>query len=96
MPARQAHRRAGDACAAANLAGIVALFLFAVTLPSAASADQAQDLFSTSAKASTETVDHDAWNRILKTYVKPGSDGLNRVDYTALNQDGLQPLRAYI
>ncbi len=41
-------------------------------------------------------VDHSAWDRLLKTYVKPGTDGLNRVDYAAFKRDGHAALKAYI
>jgi len=72
------------------------MFLFAAGLPGPAHADSAQDLFRTPASGSAETVNHAAWDQILKTYVKPGADGLNRVDYAALKAKDLPSLRAYI
>ncbi len=41
-------------------------------------------------------VDHAAWDRLLKTYVKPGADGLNRVDYAAFKRNDQAALKAYI
>jgi hypothetical protein len=83
-----ARRRAG------RLAGLF-IVLFA-GVPVAALAGTAQDLFTTHAEGTGEPVDHSAWERLLKAYVKPGADGLNRVDYTALKAEGLPALRDYI
>jgi len=55
-----------------------------------------QDLIATAARGSSATVDHSVWDRLLKTYVKKGSDGLNRVDYAAFKKDGQADLKAYI
>jgi uncharacterized protein DUF547 len=46
--------------------------------------------------AAAESVDHSAWNSLLKTYVKPGADGLNRVDYVAFKKNGHAALKAYL
>ncbi len=43
-----------------------------------------------------ETVDHAAWTKLLETYVKPGPDGLNRVDYAAFKAAGHPALKAYL
>jgi hypothetical protein len=59
-------------------------------------ADTPQDLFAKAATGSQQTVDHSAWDRLLKTYVKPGPDGLNRVDYTAFKSEGHAALKDYI
>ena len=80
-----------------RLAGlIVAISVFAAGMPAVAHGASAQDLFRTPAAGSVETVEHSAWDQILKTYVKPGADGLNRVDYAALKAEGLPLVRAYI
>jgi len=80
-----------------RLAGFVlAVFVFGASLPAVARSDPAQDLFRTPAAGSTEVVDHAPWDQLLQTYVKPGADGLNRVDYAALKADGLPALRSYI
>lgn len=84
-------------CRSSQLAGfLVAISVFAAGLPALAHGKTPQDLFGTSAEGSTQVVDHAAWGRLLQTYVKPGADGLNRVDYAALKAKGLPSLRAYI
>ena len=50
----------------------------------------------TSDAAAAESVDHSAWDRLLKAYVKQGSDGLNRVNYSAFKKDRHAALKAYI
>jgi len=42
------------------------------------------------------TVDHVAWDKLLKAYVKPGSDGINRVDYDAFKKSGHRALKDYV
>jgi hypothetical protein len=55
-----------------------------------------EDLFRFAAVGSTQTVAHGAWDRLLKDYVRPGLDGLSRVDYAALKSGGRETLKAYI
>jgi hypothetical protein len=83
-----ARRRAG------RLAALFVVLLAA--LPAATFAGAAQDLFSTHAEGAAETIDHSAWDHLLKTYVKGGADGLNRVDHASLKAEGLPALRDYI
>lgn len=84
-------------CPSGRFAGFVlAVFVFGASLPAVARSDPAQDLFRRPAAGSTEVVDHAPWDQLLQTYVKPGADGLNRVDYAALKADGLPALRSYI
>jgi hypothetical protein len=83
-----ARRRAG------RLAALFVVLLAAV--PAAAFAGAAQDLFATPAEGATATIDHSAWDSLLKAYVKEGADGLNRVDYASLKAEGLPALRDYI
>ena len=45
---------------------------------------------------STRTVDHAPWGRFLKTYVKPGSDGSNRVAYGAVTEADEKDLHDYL
>jgi hypothetical protein len=75
---------------------VVALSVFGAAVPTVAYGDPAQDLFRAPAEGSTEIVDHAPFDQLLQTYVKPGADGLNRVDYAALKKGGLQSLRSYI
>lgn len=42
------------------------------------------------------TVDHDAWDRLLATYLRPGSDGLTRVDYRSWKAHGRPGLEGYL
>ena len=39
------------------------------------------------AHAATDGLSHDAWGDILESYVTPGPEGINRVDYDALKND---------
>ena len=45
---------------------------------------------------STQTVDHAAWGKFLKTYVKPGSDGVNRVAYGTITDADKESLHNYL
>jgi hypothetical protein len=75
--------------ASAGLLGLMAVF-------GTASAQTPKELFSTAASGSAKTVDHSAWDALLKSYVKPGPDGLNRVDYVAFKDEGHGALKDYI
>ena len=48
------------------------------------------------APASTQTVDHAPWGKFLKTYVKPGGDGANRVAYGTVNEADKKSLHDYL
>lgn len=61
-----------------------------------AAAQTPEELFSVSDEASTVKIDHSSWDGLLKTYVKPDADGLNRVDYAAFKASGHQDLKAYV
>ena len=76
--------------------GIVLLAVSVVMTSGEASADAAQDLFAGAAASSSQPVDHSVLDRLLKTYVKPGSDGMNRVDYAAVKRGGHGELKFYI
>lgn len=71
-------------CLFAVAVGVVVIF--GVPLCSVASASELTDLFREAAPGSAKTVDHSEWDRLLKAYVKPGADGLNRVDYAAFKR----------
>ena len=45
---------------------------------------------------STQTVDHTPWGKFLKTYVKPGSDGTNRVAYGTVTEAHKKDLHDYL
>lgn len=46
--------------------------------------------------ASTATVDHSSWDRMLKAYVKPDGTGLNRVAYGSWKASDHKALKAYV
>ncbi len=71
------------------------LSLFAQTQYS--SADDGVTAYSAKySKASTETVDHSVWTRMLGQYVSPGAHGLNLVDYAAWKAADHKNLKAYL
>ncbi len=78
-------------------AGAAATLLVANALTSRAhaAADPAS-LIAKSAAGSGVNVDHQAWDALLKAYVKPGSDGLNRIDYAGFKRSGHGELKAYL
>lgn len=76
----------------ATLAFFAILFI-AVT---AANARDLHEQFAAHDPHSTRTVDHSAWDRILKAHIRPGEDGLNRFNYAGLKKQGLGELRTYI
>lgn len=45
---------------------------------------------------SSETLDHSLWDRILRTYLKPGPDGVNRFAYGAVSSGDRDLLASYI
>jgi hypothetical protein len=63
---------------------------------SAAAAGEPADLFQTAASGPAQIVDHSGWSRLLKSYVRLGADGLNRVDYAAFKSSGHGELKLYI
>jgi hypothetical protein len=73
-----------------------ALVIFCILARGAANANEMLEPFKESGASPRRTVDHSAWDRLLKAYVKPGADGVNRVDYTAFKRGGREPLNAYI
>ncbi len=84
--------RAG-AVASATLA-LACLAVVANALPVAAAA--ITDNFTTYRAGSAAAVDHSAWDRLLKSYVRPASDGVNRVDYKAFKASGHRELKDYV
>ncbi|MEQ1616106.1 MAG: DUF547 domain-containing protein [Hyphomicrobiaceae bacterium] len=71
----------------------LAICIPAVTVVHAADANPA---FKRLAAGSTTTVDHAAWDRLLKAYVVSGADGLNRVAYARFKAEGHAALKAYV
>ena len=73
----------------------IAVFGLAVSA-AAQGATTPKALFAKAAIGSQKAVDHSVWDGLLKTYVKPQPDGLNRVDYAAFKRDGHGALKTYI
>lgn len=73
-----------------------ALLAALVVVAPAASAQLASDIIGRSNPKSSLKVDHTALSALLKTYVKPASDGVNRVDYTAFKAGGHKALKRYL
>ena len=72
-----------------KMAAVAAAAAFATTLGWASSAGAADTnpAFKRVTSGSTATVDHSAWDKLLKAYVVAGADGLNRVVYTKLKAE---------
>lgn len=79
----------------ARLPALLAVLNLAFFQTSAANAEPA-GIVSDYTAGSQVVVDHSTWDRLLKTHVKAGADGLNRVDYRAFQAAGQQDLKAYI
>lgn len=73
-------------------ATVTAAILSAFSVPVAADISKFSKFTSKAAIA----VDHSAWDKLLKTYVVPGADGLNRVRYKAFKAVGRTDLKGYI
>lgn len=71
-------------------------FLFAALPAVAALAATPAETFAGHTAGSSKTVDHSAWDGILKTYVVLGQDGVSRVAYAKLKSEARDRLAAYI
>jgi hypothetical protein len=67
-----------------------------LTVASPASATTIEAKFSKLAPTTTAAVDHAAWDKQLKAYVKPDATGLNRVDYKRWKAEGHTALKGYV
>ncbi|MBI1385178.1 MAG: DUF547 domain-containing protein [Rhizobiales bacterium] len=56
----------------------------------------AGDFFAPRTDAAGTSMTHERWSQLLATYVKPGADGLNRVDYRGWKAQGRAELAAYL
>lgn len=61
-----------------------------------AAANGLETTFSPHTPASTVTVDHAAWDGLLKRYVRPSANGLNRIDYRSFKSDSHKALKEYV
>jgi hypothetical protein len=72
--------------------------LLALSLPFSAQAlaGGPADRLTAFSKGSDAKVDHSQWDGLLKRYVVPGADGLNRVSYARFKAEAHGELKAYI
>ena len=89
---RAAHRR--PAAWGRSVAVSAMVVLLAGSTPAATAAPA--DVFGTASKGSAAVVDHGAWDRLLKSYVVPGADGVNRVAYARFKAEGHAALKGYV
>lgn len=73
-----------------------ALFALATLLAAPAKANDVTRIFKARSAGAATTVDHRAWSSLLRKYVVPGTDGINRVDYRAWQKSGQQQLKEYL
>lgn len=45
---------------------------------------------------STDRIDHQDWDDLLKLYVRPGPDGVNRFSYSRISAEDIKRLHAYV
>ena len=77
--------------------GVLALAAWGlVSSTGIAGAASPAESFSAFTKGSAATVDHSTWDKLLKAYVVPDTDGLNRVAYARFKTAGQADLKAYI
>jgi hypothetical protein len=85
-------------CRGRTVGAVAALLFAAFWLASAGHAVAAgiTETFSKATAGSKMTIDHGAWDRLLKDHVVAGPDGINRVDYARFKKNGLDQLKAYV
>ena len=76
------------------LAGLAALACLAPG--SGALANSITQTFAPGPATGGPVIDHAAWSALLKTYVVPGKDGLNRVAYRRFKAEGAGALKSYL
>jgi hypothetical protein len=78
------------------LFGALAAIVANIPLAPQADAANVSEVFGKPAEGSTKTVDHTAWTKLLQAYVKPGTDGINRVDYARWKKNAQPALKTYL
>jgi Protein of unknown function, DUF547 len=74
----------------------IALAVFGWSITPALAAEKLEQRFAAHTAGAKTVVDHAAWDGLVKTYVVPGADGVNRVDYAAFKAKGHGALKTYI
>lgn len=72
------------------------LLLLAMVNAQPAKAGEIEPVFSKHDPASAIAVSHADWEKLLKAHIRPGTDGLNRVDYAAFKSEGQGSLKTYL
>lgn len=80
----------------AGLALATAILSLALAIPRPAKAANVAKIFAAHSQGTGTLVDHSAWDKLLKTYVAPGKDGLNRVRYGKFKAKGRAALTSYL
>lgn len=70
--------------------------VLSVLSSAAAIAAEPAELLGRGTPKSLVAVDHQAWDDLLKRFVKPSPDGINRVDYAGFKAGGHKELKLYI
>ncbi len=92
MPDRSTNARR---CVQGRATALALALLSGVVIAAAAKPALAQD-FTKHTAGSTKTVDHSTWDRLLKAYVKPAADGVNRVDFARFKAQSHADLKKYV
>ena len=79
-----------------TVAAIVAMAALLVPAMASSARAEVDPAFVAYSKGSTVTVDHAAFDALLKTYVTADAQGLNRVDYKAFKARDHAALKAYL
>ena len=75
---------------------IATLAAYPLVQTTMAAAQEPSGLLRKASKESLVRVDHSVWSSLLKAYVRPSADGINRVNYAAFKQQGHSRLKQYI
>ena len=67
-----------------------------ISIPAASAAADGNPAFGRFSAGATATVDHGAWDKLLRSYVATAPDALNRVDYGRFKSGGHAALKAYV
>lgn len=75
---------------------VLACFSALPALAQTARASAIDTIFTAHVPASPGKVDHGAWETLLKAYVRPAENGLNRLDYRRFKAESHKALKAYV
>ena len=75
---------------------VLALAAAGAIAVAAAPSKAGPEVFEAYTAGATETIDHTAWDALLKAHLRAGPDGINYVDYAGWKAGGHAPLKAYV